>query len=107
MNPHAPLITVIAAPLDPPACDQALQNVAHRGALHAEARGETRSGNAGLFADTRQRAVHCNRCVGHALELAIERPHAVHECPRRQQSVAFEGASPGEPACTARRTFSH
>jgi hypothetical protein len=106
MDLHAPLIAFMAATLDPAARDEAFQYVAYRGTLHSEARGQVRGGNSRLFRNARQRAVNGNRRIGHALEAAIERAHAIDERARRQQRVAFEGASPGEPVCAANRTFS-
>jgi len=79
MDLHAALIAFIPPTLDPSTCDQPLQHVAHRGALHSESRGQMRSGDSRIFADTCQRTVHRNRCIGHALELSIERTHAIDE----------------------------
>jgi hypothetical protein len=80
---HASLISFVPAPLDPTACHKSLQHVAHRGSLHSKASGQPRGGDAGIFTNTGQRAVHRNRGFGHALELAIERAHAIDERARR------------------------
>jgi hypothetical protein len=79
MDLHAPLIALMSAPLDPSARDEAFQYVAHSGALHSEAGGEARGGSSRFFPNARERAVHGNRCISHALELAIERAHAVDQ----------------------------
>jgi hypothetical protein len=101
MNLHASLVPFMAAPLDPTACDEPFQDVAYRGPLHSEACGQARGGYSGLFTNAGQRPVYRDRRIGHAFELAIQRAHAIDERARRQQRVAFEGASTGEPACIA------
>ena len=106
MDLHASLIPFMPAPLDPAARDESFQHVAYRGSLHSKARGQPRGGNSRLFTDARQRAMHRNGRIGHALELAIERAHAIDERARRQQRVAFEGASAGEAGRAAGDSFS-
>jgi hypothetical protein len=83
MNLDTSLIALMPSPLDPAACDKSFQYVARRGPLHAEACGEPRSGNARLLTDARKSAMHRNGRIGHALELAIKRAHAVDERARR------------------------
>jgi hypothetical protein len=106
MNLNTSLITLMPSPLDPAACDKPFQYVACRGALHAEARGESRSGNARLLTDARKSAMHRDGRVGHAFELAIQRTHAVDERARRQQRIAFERAAARETGCDADESFS-
>jgi hypothetical protein len=101
MDLHAALIPFMSSPLDPTACDEPFQHVADRGPLHSEACGQARGGYSGLFTNAGQRPVYRDRRIGHAFELAIQRAHAIDERARRQQRVAFEGASTGEPACIA------
>jgi hypothetical protein len=47
-----------------------------------------------------------NRRIGHALELAIKRAHAIDERARRQQRIAFERASGCEAGRTAQNSLS-
>jgi hypothetical protein len=105
MDLHASLVPVVAASLDPAPRDEALQHMTDGGALHAKPRGQARGRNSGLFADAHQGAVHRDRRFGHALELAIERAHAIDEGARRQERVALEGTATGGPGC-AKRSFS-
>ena len=98
MNLNTSLIALMPSPLDPAARDESFQYVAHRGPLHSEACGQPRGGNSRLFTDARKSAMHRNGRIGHALELAIKRAHAIDERACRQQRIAFESAS----ACEAR-----
>ena len=101
MDLNAPLISFMSATLDPAARSESFQHVTDRGSLHSEARGQPRGRNPRFLADARQRAMHCNGCIGRAFELAIERAHAIYERARRQQRIAFESTSPGESGCVA------
>ena len=101
MDLHASLIPFMPAPLDPAARDEAFQHVAHRRSLHSKACGQPRRRNPRFFTDARQRAMHRDWRIGHAFEFAIERAHAIDQRARRQQRIAFEGASPGEAVCIA------
>jgi hypothetical protein len=83
MNLNTSLIALMPSPFDPAACDKSLQYVTYRGPLHAETCGESRSGNARLLTDARESAMHRDGRVGHALELAIKRAHAIDERARR------------------------
>lgn len=106
MNLDTPLIAIMPSPLDPTACDESFQHVAYRWPLHAETCGQARRGNTRLLTDARKGAMHGDRRIGHALELAIKRAHAVDERARRQQRIAFERASACEAGCAAGNSFS-
>jgi hypothetical protein len=106
MDLYAALVPIMPAPLDPAARGESFQHVAYRGPLHSEARGQPRSRNPRLLADARQRAMRRNGRVGHPLELAIQRAHAIDERARRQQCITFEGGSAGEARCSADGSFS-
>jgi len=83
MELHASLISFMPAPLDPSTRGESFQDVAYRGSLHSKACGQARRRNSRLFTDARQRAVHRNGRIGHALQLAIERAHPINERARR------------------------
>jgi hypothetical protein len=106
MDLYAPLIPVMSATFDPPARGESFQHVTDRGALHSEAYRQPRGGNSRLVTDARQRAMHCDWRIGHALELAIQRPHAVDERTRGQQRTALDGRSSAEPTGTSKRSLS-
>ena len=79
MDLHASLIALMPAPFDPTSRGKSFQHVAHRRSLHSKANGQLRGGNPGFLTDTCQRAMHRNGRIGHALELSIERAHAIDE----------------------------
>lgn len=106
MNLNTSLIALMPAPLDPATCDESFQYVAYRGPLHSETCGEARSGNARLLANARKSAMHRNVRIGHPLELAIKRAHAIDERACRQQCISFERASGCDVGCNAHDTFS-
>jgi hypothetical protein len=106
MNLNTSLIAFMPAPLDPAARDESFQYVAYSGPLHAEPSGQPRGGNARVLTDARKSAMHRYGGIGHALELAIKRAHAIDERARRQQRIAFEQASGCEAGGTAHDTFS-
>ena len=106
MNLNAALIAFMPAALDPAARGEPFQHVAYRGPLHSETCSEARSGNAWLFTNTRKRAMHRNGRVGHALEFAIKRAHAIDQRARREQRIAFERATGCEAGSSAHTTFS-
>jgi hypothetical protein len=106
MDLHASLIPVMPPPLDPTARGESFQHVADRGPLHSKASGQARGRNSRLFTDARQCAMHGDGRIGHALELAIERAHAIDERARRQQRIAFEGTSGCETGSPADDSFS-
>jgi hypothetical protein len=83
MNLDASLIASMPASLDPAARDKSFQYVAYRGPLHSQACSQARGGNSRLFSDARKGAMHRNGRIGHALELAIQRAHAIDQRARR------------------------
>lgn len=106
MNLHAPLIPFMPAPFDPTALGESFQHVAYRGSLHSKTCGQPGRGNPRFFSDARERAMYRNGRISRALELAIERAHAINERACRQQRIAFESTSPGQAGCIADRSLS-
>ena len=71
MDLYAALIALVPATLDPASRHESFQDVAYGRPLHPETCSQSRSGNSWLLADARERAMHRNGCVSHALELAV------------------------------------
>ena len=99
MDLHAPLISVMPAPLDPTAGGESFQHVAYRGALHSQACGQARGRNSRFFPDARERSVNGNWRFRGAFQFAIESAHAIDERARGKQGIAFKGAASGEAQC--------
>jgi hypothetical protein len=106
MDLYAALIALVPATLDPASRHESFQDVAYGRPLHPETCSQSRSGNSWLLADARERAMHRNGCVSHALELAVQGAHAIDECARGQQRLALYDASVDGPGCATELSFS-
>ena len=93
MELHAALIAIVPASFDPASPGQPLEHVANGRPLHSQAQRELRGVQAGILADACQRTVHRDGRIGHALELAIQGPHAIDQRTRGEQRVSLEDAA--------------